>query len=309
MSRILVTSRTPWFLRHGYLQGVFWITLVALTSNLNDILMRLTGRLPAEEITFFRYFFATVSLIPFIFIEGIKAFKTERLFLHLIRAAMLFGAIFCWSKAVSMVPLAVVSTVALTVPIFVLPMAKIFLNEHIGVPRTLATLTGFGGIFIVIYGTSQHDDFLSALLAFNNGTFYLIIAAVLFAASDIVNKKFVSRESNLSMLFYIALFTAIIGFYPAVQSWITPSVQEFIFLGVLGIGGNLILFFLLKAFSATDVSALAPYRYTELIFAGLFGYILFREIPSQWTLMGSMVIVAATASITYYELVYRKEDA
>ncbi len=297
------TSSQPlWFFRKGYLQGVFWITLVALTSNLNDILMREASRLPAQEVTFFRYFFAVITLLPFMLMKAKTAFKTERPGLHAIRSLLLFGAIFSWAAAVKLVPLAVMSTFALTVPIFVLPMASVFLKEKVGWQRTLATLVGFAGIFTVVYGTSEDTNFIQSLLTLNNGTWYLMFAALLFAMSDIVNKKYVSKESNLSMLFYIALGTAIFAFIPAKMVWTLPTTQEFIILFILGAGGNLILFFLLKAFSATDVSALAPYRYTELFFAGIFGYIVYREIPTVWTFMGAGIIIVATASIAYYEI-------
>lgn len=296
------TKKPLWFFRRGYLQGVFWITLVALTSNLNDILMREASRLPAQEVTFFRYFFAVVTLLPFMLMNAKTAFKTERPALHAIRSLLLFGAIFAWAAAVKLVPLAVMSTFALTVPIFVLPMASVFLKEKVGWQRTLATLVGFAGIFTVVYGSSDDANFLESLMTLNNGTWYLMFAALLFAMSDIVNKKYVSKESNLSMLFYIALGTALFAFWPAQNVWVMPTTQEFVLLFTLGAGGNLILFFLLKAFSATDVSALAPYRYTELFFAGLFGYLFYSEVPTFWTFVGAAIIIVATASIAYYEI-------
>ena len=296
------TKQPLWFFRRGYLQGVFWITLVALTSNLNDILMREASRLPAQEVTFFRYFFAVMTLLPFMLMNARTAFKTERPLLHAIRSLLLFGAIFAWAAAVKLVPLAVMSTFALTVPIFVLPMAAVFLKEKVGWQRTLATLVGFAGIFTVVYGTSDDVSFLDSLMTLNNGTWYLMFAALLFAMSDIVNKKYVSKESNLSMLFYIALGTAIFAFWPAKNVWIAPTTEEMILLFTLGAGGNLILFFLLKAFSATDVSALAPYRYTELFFAGLLGYLFYKEVPTFWTFIGAGIIIVSTASIAYYEI-------
>lgn len=296
-----------WFFRKGYLQGVFWITLVALTSNLNDILMREASRLPAQEITFFRYFFAVVTLLPFMLAKAKTAFKTERPGLHAIRSLLLFGAIFAWAAAVSKVPLAVMSIFALTVPIFVLPMAAAFLKEHVGWQRTLATLVGFAGIFTVVYGTSEDTNFMDSLFTLSNGTWYLMFAALLFAMSDIVNKKYVSKESNLSMLFYIALGTALFAFIPAKMVWTMPTNTELGYLFILGAGGNLILFFLLKAFAATDVSALAPYRYTELFFAGTVGYFLYDEVPTKWTFIGGAIIIVATASIAYYEITQNRK--
>jgi S-adenosylmethionine uptake transporter len=144
-------------------------------------------------------------------------------------------------------------------------------------------------------------------MTLNNGTWYLMFAALLFALSDIVNKKYVSQESNLSMLFYIALGTAVFAFLPAHFGWVSPTPHEYLLLFFLGAGGNLILFFLLKAFSATDVSALAPYRYTELFFAGFFGYLFYQEVPTFWTFVGTGIIIASTASIAYYEIYQNRQ--
>ncbi len=301
-----------WFLNPGYAQGVFWITLVALTSNLNDILMREASRLPAQEVTFFRYLFAVITLLPFMIKNRTTAFKTTRPILHVIRSLLLFVAIFAWAGAVKRVPLAMMSIYALTIPLFVLPMASVFLGERVGWQRSFATLFGFLGIFIIMIGSSDTTDSLVSFLASPDtqsetaGTWMLLGSVLAFAASDIVNKKYVTKESNLSMLFYIAAGTTLLSACFVTQVWVTPTLTELAFLIVLGAGGNLILFFLLRAFAATDVSSLAPYRYTELIFAGLFGYLLYREIPSNMTIVGALIIILATAAVAYYELKIRK---
>ncbi len=295
-----------WFNKRGYFQGVFWITLVAITSNFNDILMRLTA-LPPMEVAFFRYLFATLSLIPVMLYYGKSSFYTKRPGLHLLRSVLLFGAIACWVTGLTMVPLLAVSTLALTTQLFVLPMAAIFLKEKVGWQRTLATLMGFAGVFVVACGEAKGQEIMSSLLSFNNGTIFLIAAAMMFAFSDILNKRFVVQESTLSMLFYIALGTTICGALPAYSTWQTPSSQELIYLFILGMGGNLILLFLLKAFAATDVSALSPFRYTELFIAGITGFIAFGEIPTGWHLIGAAIIIPSTFAIAYYETHQRQQ--
>lgn len=290
------------FRQQGYFQGVFWIVLVAFTSNANDILMRMLGTgLPAMEVAFFRFFFATLTLLPIMLIKGPSSFYTKRPMLHGLRAVLLFGAIACWVTGLSMVHLMVASTMALTTNLFVLPMAYVFLGERVGWQRTIATLLGFSGIFIVLYESSTNQGMFVDLIQSGNGALYLLGATMMFALSDIVNKRFVSSESTLSMMFYIALGTSLIGFIPAYMVWVTPSLHQLGLLFLLGIGGNLILLFLLKAFAATDVSALSPYRYTELFSAGILGYLIFSETPSSWTLLAAAIIIPSTFWIAHYE--------
>lgn len=295
-------SSLNWFTRKGYLQGVFWIVLVCFISNLNDILMRLAGtRLPSMQISFFRFFFAFLTLIPFIMTRGKNAFRTAQPGFHFLRAILGFGAVAFWCTGVSKAPLTVVSTIALTVPIFVLPLAYFLLKENVGWQRTTATLTGFAGILVIIKGTAGEGSFLNSLYHLDNGSVFLIVAAILFALSDILNKKMVHQESPLTMLFYFAAGTSLFGIIPAIMVWESPTTTELFYLFFLGAGGNLILYFLLKAFAATEVSALAPYRYVELIFATFFGYLLFQEIPTEMTLLGASIIVPSTFAIAYYE--------
>jgi S-adenosylmethionine uptake transporter len=87
----------------------------------------------------------------------------------------------------------------------------------------------------------------------------------------------------------------------ALQYWITPTMEEVLLLFILGASANLILFFLLKAFAAIDVTALSPYRYIELIVTAIIAYIVFNEIPDEETLWGALIIVPSTLFIIYSE--------
>ena len=295
-------KKTGWFNRTGYLQGVFWIILVAFISSSNDVFMRLTGtRLPSMQISFLRFFFAFMTLIPFMVFQGKQSFYTSRPALHVLRGVLGFGAIAFWCAGVSIVPLAVVSTLALTIPLFVLPMAVVFLGEHVKWQRVAATLTGFFGIAIIVNGTGQTQDTFYSVQSLDKGPLFLIAATILFALSDILNKKMVVKESTLTLLFYFAIGTSICGVVPAYMVWHAPTWMELIYLFCLGAGGNLILYCLLKAFAATEVSALAPYRYVELFFACFFGWMLFNEIPTITTLLGALVIIPSNFAIAYYE--------
>lgn len=301
-------SPLQWVNSKGYAQGVFWIVMVSLISNMNDIIMRLTGdHLPSIEIAFFRFFFGTLTLLPVMLSKGPDAFKTSRPTLHTVRVILGFAAVALWCYGVGADLLSVAATVALTVPLFVLPMASLFLKERVGWQRTVATLAGFGGILIVVLPTGSDQVF--PLDTLQIGTLGLVAAAILFAVSDIFNKVMLKTETSLTLLFYFALGTTIAGAIPTYMVWVSPTLSELFFLFALGAGGNLILYCLLKAFSATEVSALAPYRYVELIFAMAFGFLLFGEIPrlNHWIAMA--IIVPSTLAIAYYEIYQRKKES
>jgi S-adenosylmethionine uptake transporter len=290
-----------WLNQKGYFQGVFWIVLVGVMSNLNDVFQKYLGSdIPSMEIAWFRFLFSTMTLLPFMLYQGRNAFKTSKPFIHIIRGVILFAAVASWCYGLSGVQLTLATLMCFTVPLFVIIMAPVFLKEKVGLQRGIATLLGFGGIII-----SLNPGTLSSLSPM---ALMLLVSAFLFACLDIINKKIVVQESMLAMLFYSALVTSIIGAYPAFMVWKTPSTQQIIMLFCLGGGANLILFCLLKAFAATDVSALAPYRYTEMIFSVFFGFTLFHEIPSMNTLWGAAIIIPTTFYLAYSESKLAKKN-
>ncbi len=283
-----------WFHTKGYLQGIFWMLMVCVVSSLNDVLTKHVGhRLSGAEIAFFRFFFSTLVLLPFMVARGKSAFVTHYPGAQCIRAILLVFAMTAWSYGVSSMPLTLATTISFTTPFFILPLAKFFLKEQVGWQRWAATLFGFAGILISIHPTGA---------GFNPMALTLVASTLMFASLDVINKKLLTEDEGLlGMLFYSGLGTAILGFVPAVMTWQTPTIQELFFLLLLGAGGSLILFCLLKAFSATEVSALQSFRYTEFVLSAIFGLVIFHEWPTYSTLLGAAIIVPATLYIAAYE--------
>lgn len=291
-----------WFQSKGYLQGIFWMVMACIVSALNDVFTKhVGGRLSGAEVAFFRFFFSTLVLLPFMLFRGKEAFVTRYPGAQCIRAILLVLGMTAWSYGVASLPLTLATTISFTTPLFILPLAKVFLSEQVGWQRWAATLFGFLGILISIHPKGN---------AFNPLALTLVVSTIMFASLDIINKKLlIEDESLLSMLFYSGLGTAILGFVPAVLTWETPTLQELFFLCLLGGGGSLLLFFLLKAFSATDVSALQSFRYTEFVLSAFLGFLIFQEIPSMSILLGAGIIIPATFYIAIYETRLRKKKA
>lgn len=285
-----------WIHKKGYLQGVFWAILVCFISALNDVFTRLAGwDLPSLEVSFFRALFSGITLLPVMFIAGKDSFKTKQLPLHFFRSVLLFGALSCWCIGVVKNPLSMASILAQTTPLFVLIFAYIFLKEKIGYYRLLATFFGFVGIVITMQTSMSFEGIKIEAVWF-------IVAAILFALSDIVNKTMIKQEPMLPMMFYLSLGTTLIAFIPATSVWVNPTFGQLFWLFCLGLGANSILYCLLKAFAAAEISALMPFRYVEIFFAVGFGYTLFSEVPTIFTLIGGLIIIPSTLIVAIYEV-------
>jgi len=282
-----------WFTQKGYLQGAFWAIMITLSSSLNDVFIKFLGeRLQVQEIVFFRFLFSTLVLLPFMLPKGAKYFKTSKPGLHLSRG--LIGAIALGLAAwgVTKLPLSTVATLGFTQPLFFLPLAVLFLKEHLDWQRVVATIIGFIGVAIIINPTDG---------VFNAYILIPIAATIMFAILDVYAKKMVAHDSKWTLMFYFGLATTILGAIPAFLVWQVPTVEELFFLFLLGVGANLIQVCLYMAFSATDAVALSPFKYTELIFASFFGFVFFGQLPAWQILIGAGFIIAGTMSITIHE--------
>lgn len=276
-----------------YFIAIGWFILSLMSSCLNDIISKYMGmRLHSLEISFFRFSFGALTLIPFILYYGIGTLKTSNPLVHCSRGLLLFFGMTAWTYGVTIVPVTTATMVGFSMPLFVLVLAVFFLNENITWQRWGATIAGFVGIVITL--KPHAEDFNPEVLVF-------IFAAMSFATLDIINKKFIVKESMISMLFYSAIVTAILSVVPATQYWQTPTTNELLLLFILGASSNLILFFILKAFALLDATAIAPYRYLELLMSATFGYIIFGDIPSASTWYGAAILIPSTLFIVYSE--------
>ncbi|WP_264375757.1 MULTISPECIES: DMT family transporter [unclassified Wolbachia] len=276
-----------------YLLGVGWFILSLLSSVANDTISKYLGlHLQSFEIIFFRFLFTTITLVPFMFYYGIETFKTSQISTQITRGGLLFCGMTLWTYGLTVFPIVTATIISFSIPLFVILLAIPLLNENIIWQRWIVTVIGFVGIAIT---TKAHsEDFNPKILIF-------IVSALIFAILDILNKKLVIKESVISMLFYSALTTTIFSTPPLLFYWHMPSLLELVLLLILGISSNLILFFMLKAFALTDATALAPYRYIELIISAIVTYVIFNELPDKSALYGTLILIPSTLFIAYSE--------
>jgi S-adenosylmethionine uptake transporter len=160
------------------------------------------------------------------------------------------------------------------------------------VSRWLATAVGFLGLLVIFQPGTD---------AFQLVAFVPLTAAILFAFLNIMAKTMIKDEHSYTLLFYFGLGTTLFASVPVLFFWQTPTFFELFLLVLLGVGGNLIQVCLFRAFSATEASALAPFRYVEFIVAAVFGYLILGQIPTLAILLGAILIIAGTFYITVVE--------
>ncbi|MEM7383222.1 MAG: DMT family transporter [Bacteroidota bacterium] len=276
-----------------YLSAVLWFSLSLVASCANDAITKYVAeRLHPWEIAFCRFLWGALTILPLMLYQGRKSFKTHRPLLHLGRGTVLFIATSLWIQGVNVASITTATIMSFAVPIFVLLLAPILLQERITWPTWLATLVGFAGTMLALRPQAS---------SFNSTSLYFLLASMLFGLLDIINKRYVAQEPTLCTLFHTTLVAAVLVALPASHVWRTPSRYELLWLLALGGGGNLILYLLLRAFAIAEASSLAPFRYLQLLIATGIDCFLFQELPKIHSYLGATLIILCTLFVGYQQ--------
>lgn len=286
-----------WLNSKGYYQGIVFLLMMMFVSCTNDVLTKLMGqRLDPFEVMFFRFFFNLVTLVPFLLKEGAGVFKTKQLSFNIIRGVLGVIGFSLFIYSIVNIKLVEVVTIFWTIPLFVLILSMVFLHEKVTPVRWVVTIIGFCGLSAVTLIDSGNE--------FSFKMIYLlpIISAFVFAIQDVMIKKMVSvEESRLTMLFYFAIVATILSIVPAIYVWKTPTLYELSLLFIIGAGGNLMQYLIFRAFNATELSALSPFRYVEFLITAVFGMVFFNEFPGINVWIGAVILIPTTLYLSMSE--------
>lgn len=267
----------------NYNIAVFWIIAASFISNLDDVIVKLLSvNISFIQIIFFRYFFASLILLPFLKKHQKKCINKKNIIMHLMRIGIGFLSIVLWCWGIKRTSLISVSTLSISTPIFVSLFAFLFLKEKINFFRISGIIFGILSVALVItqYNYNNSTPINSFKVHLNLGALSLLGGVILFALLDILNKKLLKYDSEIRLIYYFSVGITILSFPWMIFTFLPLTFFEITLLFISGLGGNLLLYCLLKAFSLTNLSDLTIFRYSELFFAGILGYIIFNEVIS-----------------------------
>lgn len=265
----------------------------AIFSVLNAVMRMMTIELDPMVTQFLRYLFGLFVMLPLVMRSGLAAYRTRGLGGQLWRGVVHTAGLLLWFSALPHVPLADMTAIGFTGPIFIMLGAALMLGEKMYVSRWVAAGIGLTGVMIVV-GPKLTGD----------GGFYnlvMLAAAPVFAASFLITKALTRHDSPAVIVVWQSLTVAIFTLPFAIVNWVWPTPAQwglFVLCGFLGSAGH---WCLTKSFSVADISATQSTRFVDLIWASLLGYLMFSDLPSQSTLIGGAVILASTVWIAHRE--------
>ena len=275
---------------HNHLGGICMI-LSVLFFSLMDVLIKITDEYDVGQVMFFR---AVFGLIPIFFLipkEKIKSFyKTKYSSLHFYRSFVGAVAMYAIFVGLRNLELAEVTSMAFSGPIWVVIFSILFLGEKIKSKRWLAVGLGFVGVLVISKPGFDNLNFFYV---------YPIIFCLGFAGVSIfIRKLTLVGEPVYLIAFYFSVCSAIFGLFTLpFGGWLMPTSTDLILLILIGFFGSIANLLLTKSYQLAEVSLTTPLKYLSLVFAIIFGFYLFNEIPTIYTLTGASLIVVSSAII------------
>jgi drug/metabolite transporter (DMT)-like permease len=278
----------------GAAVGMAWMVASGLLFiALTTVTRVLAQELPPWQTQCLRFAAGLLVMVPWILRRGIASFRPAQPMGHVWRGAIHSAALLIWFYAIPFVPIAETTAIGFTAPLFVLIGAALFLKERVDAVRWGATALGFAGVLVVV----------APQLA-GAGSWYaglMLASAPLFAVSFLITKALTRRDVPEVIVVWQAIAVCVFSLPFAIPGWVWPNATQwalFLLAGLLGSAGH---FALTTAFKCTDVSALQPIRFVDLLWAALFGLVVFGDIPAATTIAGGVVILAATTWIARHE--------
>ena len=221
--------------------------------------------------------------------------RTQRLGLQIARALCLVAATASGWTAVRYITLTKLTSIVFAAPLIVALLAGPMLGEKIGPRRLIAVLVGFAGVLVVTrpFGEEVHP---ATLLA--------VVAALANALYSVLTRRIAAFDPPETTMFYTSFVGSIVMAPVLPFVWRTPErVGQWVVLGVLGGLGVLAHWLLILAHRRAPASALAPFYYSQIVGAVLFGLVVFGEVPDRWTVLGSSIVIGSGLYLFYRERV------
>ncbi len=283
-------------------RGIGWMVLTGLLFVcVTGVVRHLGSDMSAYQAAFLRYAFGLLIMAPVlvrIVMKGQGGSPGERkrlpakTHLHLLRGIVHGTGVMLWFYAMARIPIAEVTALGYTAPIWTTLMAVVFLHEKIAARRIAAVVIGFIGVMIILRPGLQEVSF---------GQLAQVLAAPLFAVSFVCAKKLTEDFTNGEIVASLTILVTLTLLPPAIMTWRAPSLDELFWLFITAALATAGHYTLAQAFRQMELTVAQPVSFLQLVWATLIGYFIFAEEPDFWTWVGAGVIVVSATYIAHRE--------
>ncbi len=274
-------------LKENRTRGILWMLATMFCFIALDTMMKyLMESYSLVQVTWARFFFATVVAIvacgPRIRTMSVSRHPKQQL----LRSVFLMSTTGMFNAGIRTVPLATATTIMFLNPVLVTVLAIPLLGEKVGLQRWIGVFLGFLGAVIVVRPWQEGTG------GYGYGVIFLLVAAVLNANYQILTRR-VRGDDPLTSLLYTATAGAVVTSCLVPWFWQWPKPIDWLLLMGTGLAGGLGHLFLIRAFRSAPASVVAPFSYSSLIWATIFGFVIWGDWPDLWTWAGAALIIGS----------------
>ena len=279
--------------------GIACIILGGAFLTMNDAALKwLTGGYPVGEIMTLRGIFA---FLPIAFIAwragGWRSLRVRHLHAQSARALFFVASAFIWVFGLMHLPLADAMAATFTGPIMITALAPLLLGEIIGWRRWTAVLIGFCGVLLMIKPTGEGLR-LAILLP--------IVSVMGGVARDIITRRIAASESSVATLAFTTAASILVSLVTLPFGWTMPDAWDWLLLAASGILMGTAHFLYIEALRLAEAAVVMPFKYFNMVWAIALGFVVWGDVPDEWIIAGTMLVVVSGLYIMRREAVRRR---
>ncbi len=279
----------------NHLSGILWMITAGLLFVVVTVLVRHLGSdLPAVQAAFIRYGFGLLLVIPAILRMRFRSICGSDYGLFVLRGLAHGLAVMLWFYAMARIPIAEVTAIGYTTPIFTAVGAILIFKERIRFRRIMAIVIGFLGTLIILRPGFQEVSL---------GSWAQLAAAPCFAISFLFAKNLTRTHQSTDILVMLTIFCTLTLLPGALMQWRNPQIEELLWLALVAVFATAGHYALTRAFANAPLTVTQPFSFLQLVWAIIFGLLIFGEVPDIWVCVGGFIIVAAITYLTHREAV------
>ncbi|MBJ9956390.1 DMT family transporter [Acinetobacter courvalinii] len=261
------------------------LTISALLFSVMGICIRYASHtVDNYTIVFFRNVVGLILFLPFIFKQGIGFVKTEKLWMHTWRSIVGLAAMYGFFYAIAHLKLSNAMVFTYSSPIFIPLIAWLFLKEKVTTAMLCAAGLGFMGVFCVAKPDQGLLNWISIV-----GISSSLLASMAF----VTVRALTQTEPPERIVFYFCLIGSLLSVIPMFWVWRSYHLHELFFLVAAGVLANVSQIFMSHAYRLAPAGQIAPVNYIAIIFAGIWGFLLWNEVPDLYSVIGFGIILLA----------------
>jgi drug/metabolite transporter (DMT)-like permease len=267
-------------------------------------LKTLAARYPVGEVVFFRSAFALLPLLAWLAWEGdlVNAVRTRNIAGHVKRGLIGTSGMYLGFAALSNLPLHDSIAIGYASPLIVVVLAALLLKEKVRAYRWTAVAVGFVGVLIMLSPYLKAETFMRGTSGGPTiGALFALLGAFCSAGATIQVRRLTATEKTGAIVFYFFILASSLSVGTLILGWNRPDATDlglFIVGGILGGIGQILL---TQSYRHADTSVIAPFEYTTMIWALLFGWFVFGDLPTPTMLTGASIVAATGVFIVWRE--------